>query len=269
MKLEDIRRGRLIAGVVPGKLARVVGAEMRGPDALELVYKVGGTLAQRRLSRAEEDDIVLASNPWLPSLSVRLFAIAVVLIGAFGAVYFWARQHGNPGPVSNDVPVVIRTNGGMLEVAKVKHRRTFNLTQVLTLAGIQVPFCKASASYTVDTHVTYRVELARHWTVSYRDRRLRVTAPKLEPALPVAFDTSGMGTTLQQCPMIPRGTQDDLLRSISGQLAKDARHPRYVSLARNQGARETVREFVQKWLITQRSYDIPRNTPIDVVFDDE
>ncbi len=157
----------------------------------------------------------------------------------------------------------------MLELAEIKHRRTFNLTQTLSAAGVRIPFCKATASYTVDTHITYRVRLAKDWSAEYRNQRLELRVPRLEPALPVAFDTSRLNATLQKCPLVPPGIQDDLLQTVSGTLAKDAQNPRYLDLARNGGARDTVREFALKWLISQKNYNIPLNTPIDVKFDGE
>ncbi|MBA4013244.1 MAG: hypothetical protein C0481_15365 [Phenylobacterium sp.] len=270
MKLEDIVKGNVIAGVVPGKLVRVVAAEMRGADALELVYKAEGALGQRRLSRVEEDGLLVVSNrAWRPTPG-SVLALLVVVLAAFAAYQFLPHPKASmEGPVVNDIPVVIRTNGGMLEVAKVKHRRTFNLTEVATFAGFEVPFCTATASYTFDAHTTYRVKLAKDWAASYRNQRLQVTAPRLEPALPVAFDTARLKATLEKCPFMPGGTQEALLRSIGGKLAKDASNPAYLDLARNGGARETVREFAQKWLINQKTYNIPPNTPIDVMFADE
>ena len=154
-------------------------------------------------------------------------------------------------------------------MATLKHRRTFNLTQVLFVAGIKVPFCRATASYTVDTHITYRVRLAKDWAAPYRNQRLELTAPRLEPALPVAFDTSTLQATMQKCPMLSDRIKDDLLQRISGKLAEDAQDPRIVDLARNGGARDTVREFAQKWLLSQKDYEIPADTPIDVKFEDE
>ncbi|RAK59576.1 hypothetical protein DJ021_07055 [Phenylobacterium hankyongense] len=276
MKLEDIQKGKVVAGVVPGKLVKVVAAEMRGSDELELVYRADGVVSQRRLSRADEDGLVLASAArWSPKLSPGIIAALAMLVGAVAVHHFWPAsglhlwsksRSGTNGPASNDIPIVIRTDGGMLEVANVKHRRTFNLTNVLTVAGISVPFCKATASYTVDTRITYRVRLARYWGAFYHDQRLEIWAPRLEPALPVAFDTSKMMTTLNECPFIPRGTQDDVLRLVSAQLEKDAWSPQYVQLAQNGGARDTVREFVRKWLINQKGSDIPRGTPIGVNF---
>jgi hypothetical protein len=172
---------------------------------------------------------------------------------------------------SNDFPVVLRTNGGLLEVATLKHRRTFNLTNTATVLGYKVPFCREKASYTADTYITYRVRLAKRWDAEYRNQHLYVTAPRIEPALPVAFDTSRLKATLDSCRFVPSmDTQAELLRSISGRLKKDALDPQRIAYVKDHGkdgsARDTVREFVEKWLVTQRGYNIPKGTPIDVAF---
>lgn len=203
-----------------------------------------------------------------------LFVIAVMAIGGF-----FLLQLLNTGVTgedegmvsSNDFPVVVRTNGGLLEVATLKHRRTFNLTNAITVLGYRVPFCREKASYTADTYITYRVRLAKRWEADYRNQHLYVTAPRIEPALPVAFDTSRLKATLDSCRFVPSmDTQADLLRSISGRLKKDALDPERIAYVMDHGkdgsARDTVREFVEKWLISQRGYEIPKGTPIDVAF---
>ncbi|NEX95223.1 hypothetical protein [Caulobacter sp. 17J65-9] len=275
MRLEDIRRGMLIAGVVPGKLVSVVAAEMNG-DTLEVTYRVDGALGQRLLSRADEAGVLPAGDPpstiekWRRLAEPRFVLPALLVIAlAFGALSL-SRHKTAPEPAFTDTPVVIRTNGGLLEVVKVRYPRPVNLTNMFVVLGIDVPFCKEHASYTVDAHITYRVRLAKHWSADYRNQRLFVKAPKLEPATPVAFDTRGLKGTLSKCALAPGlGTQADLLRRVSSLLEADAKNPKYVDFARDHGARDTVREFVQKWLITQKGYDIPPNTPIEVEFDGE
>lgn len=203
-----------------------------------------------------------------------LFVIAVMAIGGFFLLQLL--NTGVTGEdegmvLSNDFPVVVRTNGGLLEVATLKHRRTFNLTNAITVLGYRVPFCREKASYTADTYITYRVRLAKRWEADYRNQHLYVTAPRIEPALPVAFDTSRLKATLDSCRFVPSmDTQADLLRSISGRLKKDALDPERIAYVMDHGkdgsARDTVREFVEKWLISQRGYEIRKGTPIDVAF---
>lgn len=201
-----------------------------------------------------------------------LAAIAVILIAGIAIAWLFLRQKPEePGPVAdNNIPVVIRTNGGMLEIATISHRRSFLLSKIPTTFGIAFPYCKETATYTVDVAFTYRVKLSKRWKVLFSKGTLYLETPPPEPALPVAFDTSRLSATLDKCAFIPSmNAKDDLLRSISKTLAKDARSPRYTKIARGEESRTTIREFAQKWVLSQREYNIPANTPIDVTFSDE
>jgi hypothetical protein len=209
-----------------------------------------------------------------------LVVVAVIAIAAFG--YSWWAQSsiiGKKGEdegnfASNDFPVIIRTAGGFLEAATIRHRRTFNLTNVFTFLGKKVPICKEKASVTVDTYITYRVRLAKRWAAELENGQLYVTAPRLEPSLPVAFDTSTFSAEIDKCALAPGlDSQNDLMRSISARLKKDAFDPERIAYAMDNGlkggARETVREYVQKWLVRQKGYNIPPDTPIEVSFEGE
>lgn len=203
-------------------------------------------------------------------ISRKLLGVIVLLLAVAGGYFWWSRGGDLDPSAPDDFPVVMRTNGGLLEVATLKHRRTFNLTNEITILGFPMPFCKETASYTVDTYITYRVRLAQRWVAEFKQQHLYVTAPPLEPSLPVAFDTSRMRATIKSCSLVPSmDTQNDLLRRISGRLKQDALDPRRIAFVKDHGARDTVREFVQKWLISQKGYNIPANTPIDVAFKGE
>jgi hypothetical protein len=201
-----------------------------------------------------------------------LVGIVLLIAGAFALAWYVLRPQGSEqGPVaSNDIPVVIRTNGGLLEVATIRHRRAFDLTNAFTILGYRVPFCKETATYTVDAAITYRIRLAKRWVGDYTDGTLHLSVPPPEPSLPVAFDTSRLRATLDACRLAPSlDTKDELLRSISGKLAKDAKGAGYVRLARGDEARATIEEFARKWLLGQKRYNLPASTPIEVAFNDE
>ncbi len=67
MRLEDIKTGTRLAGIVPGEPVEVVAAAMRGRDAAELAFKrLDGSLAQQLLYRADEDSIEQASSQSRP-----------------------------------------------------------------------------------------------------------------------------------------------------------------------------------------------------------
>lgn len=201
-----------------------------------------------------------------------LIGFAMLLLGGIALAWYVLRPPVvEQGPAaSNDIPVVIRTNGGLLEVATIRHRRAFDLTNAFTVLGYKIPFCKETATYTVDAAITYRVRLAKRWIGDYTDGTLHLSVPPPEPSLPVAFDTSRLRATLDACRLAPSlNTKDDLLRSISGKLANDAKGPGYMKIARGVEARATIEEFASKWLLGQKRYDLPNGTPIEVIFNDE
>lgn len=55
MKLEQLRPGALVAGVVPGALVTVIGAQWRGPDALELFFQDGAGRADSQLVGRDDE----------------------------------------------------------------------------------------------------------------------------------------------------------------------------------------------------------------------
>ncbi|MHB1167665.1 MAG: helicase-related protein [Longimicrobiales bacterium] len=67
VKLEDLKRGAVVKGVVADGVATVVDIEWHGTDAVTLVYRDGaGRIADRLLFRSDEStlDLVTAGRPW-------------------------------------------------------------------------------------------------------------------------------------------------------------------------------------------------------------
>ena len=67
MKLEEITKGALIAGIEPGKVARIVGVDPLGDNAVTVVYRTDdGRLGDRVLFRSNESELAIATEgrPW-------------------------------------------------------------------------------------------------------------------------------------------------------------------------------------------------------------
>lgn len=196
---------------------------------------------------------------------------ALLIAGAFVAwrsyVSKFEKDHAN---VSGDMPEVIRIPGGMLEVATIKKGRSFPLERPIVLGPIQVPYCPEIARIDVTASFTYRMALAKTFPATIENGKLKVQVPKLVPALPVAFDTATKRTDLDKCWFVPgRNTMEILDRDISRRLASEAYSPTFIAYAENNGARETVREFVRTWLMKQQDYTaLPPDIPIEVAFGD-
>lgn len=191
-----------------------------------------------------------------------------------GVVYGGYRYVTSRPPVvhetdGDNMPVVIRTKGGLLEVATVVHRKAYSSESDGTILGMRIPGCKSRRQVSVKAFITYRIPLAEEWEAEVRNGRFFVDAPQLQPALPVAFDTGSIKKVAQDCMIIDGEKKyDDLVARISQQLAVSAKSVQYKQIARPY-ARKTVKEFVRKWMTTQEEFKARSNMPIDVAFEGE
>lgn len=191
-----------------------------------------------------------------PARLAALLVLVLVIVGALAFVLpkmFSTEEELSTG--NTDFPVVIRTKGGMLEVATVKYRKSIQLTKIPTIGGARVPFCHETAHADVNAAITYRIPLAEEWTAKVSKGALYVSVPAPQPSLPVAIDTRTLRQSLDKCwLMFGLDTQQDLVRSTSAVLEKDARSASARQLAMERGGRRTVEEFVRNWMFKQTDY---------------
>jgi hypothetical protein len=116
----------------------------------------------------------------------------------------------------------------------------------------------------------YHVELAPNWKVLLRDKTFIVISPPVKASLPVAIDTATLQAESNGTWSILTGQShiDELQRSITQNLAAKAMSPSYVNFQR-EAARQGLREFVAKWLVTQEQWKAASKYPIRVFFSDE
>ena len=63
LKLEELRKDALVAGIMPGQNVRIVSVDMIGVDALTVVYEAAdGALAKRTLFRDQEPHLTIAAE---------------------------------------------------------------------------------------------------------------------------------------------------------------------------------------------------------------
>jgi len=97
-------------------------------------------------------------------------------------------------------------------------------------------------------------------------------APPVKPSLPVAVDLSRLekdvSGTWVLLPFTATDALDDLERRLTARLADKATLPAYIQMQR-EPARQTVAEFVRKWLVTQAQWRSTGTTRIRVLFADE
>ncbi|MEO8022797.1 hypothetical protein [Polaromonas sp.] len=167
-----------------------------------------------------------------------------------------------------EVPVVIRTEGGLLEVATVMAQERFTRSDTREFWGIHLGTTVSHIQAPV--HYRYHIELAREWRVVIRDKTCIVQAPAIKPSLPVAFDTSAMQMYTQNgwARLNKHDNLAALARSMTPELEKRAQSPAYRQLV-TEPARQTVREFVMQWLIKEQKWSRDPAYTVEVLFPGE
>lgn len=212
--------------------------------------------------------------------NLQIFVLVIILLGGLAFVnmeslfpdFFGSKNIlEQNGAADIDFPVVLRTKGGMLEVASVKGQRNFRKSTDPAVLGKSFSYCRERASWTAPYKITYRVRLEKRWNLRYYKGQLIARVPELEPSLPVAIDTARTKPGAQEsCWFIPNlGTRDKAFAEISPKLKKLANSASTKNFAR-EAARETIKEFIRTWAFDQTNYpDLPPDAPIRVIFPGE
>lgn len=204
-----------------------------------------------------------------------LAALCVALLLAwswqkFHSFRFWQTQQGDVVSAAPDEILVMRTPGGLLEVSRIHATEVFETKFIHSVLGVEVG--ETSPRIRVPVVYRYQVALAPEWNVMRTGTEFSVVAPPVRPALPVAVDLGRMerqasGTWIL-LPFTETSALDDLQRDITARLAKKAVSPAYLKLQR-EDARQTVAEFVRKWLVTQQRWSTESGSRVRVYFADE
>ncbi len=192
--------------------------------------------------------------------------IAVVVASTF-LVLVRSAPPPSAAPITEG-PVVLHIKGGLLEVSTIHATEQFERSTKERLLG--VPIGKTVTRIRVPAVYRYHVDLGSDWRVLLKDKTFTVTSPQVVPSLPVGFDTAQLQAEASGRWSFVTGTQRiaTLQASITGTLATKASGPAYVELQR-EVARQTLREFVARWLITQEQWKASAGYPIRVYFTDE
>lgn len=207
-------------------------------------------------------------TPWLV-----LFAVAVVLAlvyRAFTGFHVWQRTAGETSSAAPQEILVMRTNGGLLEVSTIRATEVFDRKFVYSVLG--VPVGRTVNRIRVPAYYRYRIALAPEWRVSRTGDSFTVVAPPVKPSLPVAVDLSRMEKEASGTWVLALFTStrdlNELEKGITAQLARKAVSPAYLAL-QQEYARKTVEEFVAKWLRTQTQWRLERQPRLVVRFASE
>lgn len=216
-----------------------------------------------------------ASSDKIRGMTLSRTAATVVLAASLcanaglGWMFFAGREASHPSHALPDQFEVIRTKGGLLQVSSLQSTETFQATtdhKVFDLFSLG----STTTQIRVPAVYHYHIELAPEWQVRLRDKTFVVIAPRVQPTLPVAIDTARLESFSAGAWSLFTGAaeREKLQKSITQTLALRASKPGYIDFQR-EAARETVREFVTKWLVGQSRWNAGKGYAIKVLFADE
>ena len=204
----------------------------------------------------------------LPLKTLALLALVAVIIGwALWRLYPLSSRI-DTRVIASEVPVIIRTEGGLLEVATVRAQERFSRVDAKEIWGF--PLGTTVSHIQAPAYYRYQIQLAKEWKVVIRDKTCFVLVPAIQPSLPVAFDASELQKYSQNgwARFNARENLVSLERSMTKELEIRARSDAYRLLA-TPPARQTVEEFVKKWLLKEEDWGNGPEYKIVVTFPGE
>lgn len=196
--------------------------------------------------------------------------VGALLVAVLGLTWiFWPKDKpsGHMTVATMDVPVVMHTSGGRLEVATVTATEVFKLNAPpKTLAGVDLG---KTVSH-VQAKVVYRfhIEMAKVWPIRFLGTKAIVEAGEIKPTLPVAFDTSTMQKQTKSgwARFNKHENLDALEQRMSPELEKRAHGYNGLAL---ESSRKSVGDFVRTWLVKEAHWKQGTDHAIQIVFPGE
>lgn len=202
------------------------------------------------------------TNPTRQRNRAFVLAAAVTAAAVLGAVWLsrsghwpWGAQERVAVVLDPDAVRVVRTPGGLLEVATLQKNEEFGwrVAHTCPLLDCTELLGSTTSHVRVKAHYTYRIPLAQTWTLAMREGRYELRVPALEPAEPVPFDTQGMQVRTERTRWLSPAAapnREAVVRHLGPELARRARQDHYLRLA-EEAAAATVTEFAQRWMREQ------------------
>jgi hypothetical protein len=194
------------------------------------------------------------------AINIRISAAAVIAAAAVAAAGWMAYDKflgrssvTETSVAASGVPVVMRSAGGLLEIATVTVYERFKRTDTKEFWGI--PLGTTVSIIQVPAIYRYHIELAKEWPIQIDGKTAVVRAGEVKPSLPAAIDTTRMEKYTQSgwARFNKSDNLEALQRSITPQLQTRANVPEIRQLAIDAG-RNTVREFVTTWLLKEQGW---------------
>lgn len=162
------------------------------------------------------------------------------------------------------------TQGNILEIATATATESFSRKTAVAMFGKNLPLGTTVSEIHVPATYRYHIDLNGEWFLASDGKRLLVIAPRVEPSLPVAFDSGGMEKKTKSGWARWDGDEnlDALEKTITSKLAQRAVQEDALAKARDAG-REGVALFVKTWLLSEKAWGSEQFEEIVVRFEGE
>ena len=171
---------------------------------------------------------------------------------------------------TESIPEVTSTQGDVLELATARSDESFRREDAKSILWDTVSLGTTVSEIRVPVTFRYHVRLSDPWRLAARGNVCVVLAPRIRPSQPPAIHTELMDKMTENG--WGRFNKDDNLseleRSITPTLEARAFAPSHLRLSR-EACRQSVAEFVKKWLMKEDRWRTDRFSAIEVVFPDE
>ena len=200
----------------------------------------------------------------------------LLLLGVFcGLKYFMPHfppvtiDHINNTFIS-ELPVFKAIVGGNLEVGTGEATESFKKSDARYTGFGWIYMGETTSEIKVPVTYRYHLALAGNWRLDQSGKVCIVTVPKLEPSLPVAFDSARMEKLAGNgwARFDKQDQLDRLEKDITPTLEGYAKEEKHLDAAR-QKFRPVVADFVRAWLLKEGQWREDRFTSVIVVFEDE
>lgn len=235
--------------------------------------------------------------PQQPRLSRRLVFLicflSLLLVSVFVTLYLGSKIAKAPVEIVETIQEIIKpeinvTNftqwakpsntqagGNRLEVVTTEATEVHSTESSVSLRGVRIPGTTTTHEIRVPAIYRYYIDLSEKWEIETDPdkKRVVVIAPKLQPTLPVAFDSAKVEKKTEKGWLIWTNKETELKGlegAITKQLGEHATSAGMLDEVR-ESARLGVVRFVEKWLIGLHAWgkDPGEFEEILVYFEDE
>ncbi len=162
------------------------------------------------------------------------------------------------------------TGGDILEVGSIRANESFRKKDSKNTAWDTIHLGETVAEIQTPVTFRYHIRLSDQWRLVTQNNVCIVLAPSIRATLPPAIHTDKMEKSTERG--WARFNQGDLLRdlekSITPTLNRRAIDKKHIDLVR-EASRQSIAEFVRKWLMKEDHWSEDLFTAIQVVFPDE